>query len=71
MHWEGNALLLARDHLDRPGVGADKDHLLRCEPLRRRLADAGFALVVGRILRRPLLEQVDPAGVQEHRVGLA
>jgi hypothetical protein len=31
----------------------------------------GSPFVVGRVLRRPLFEQVTPAGVDEHRVGFA
>ena len=31
-------------------------------------AEARFAAVVGRVLRRELLEQVAPAGVDEHRI---
>ena len=71
VHRERLVRVLAGDHLDRPGVGADHDHLLRCQPLRRRLADARLAAVVGRVLRRELLEQVAPAGVDEHRVAFA
>ena len=68
---ECDVLILARQHLDPPGVAADDNHLLRCEPHRRRIGDPGFAAVVGRILGRILLEQVTPAGVDEHRVTLA
>ena len=36
--WTGKAIfrVLAGNDLDRPGVGADENHLLRREPLRRR-----------------------------------
>src|SRR4029077_5316243 len=63
--------VLTRDDLDRPGVAADRDDVLRDEPLGRVLAGAGLARVVERVLRRELLEEVAPAGVDDDDVTLA
>src|SRR5439155_7710902 len=59
---------LFRSH--HPGVRPDRDDLLRDEPLRGVLADPGRSGVEDGVLRRVLLEEVAPAGVDDHDVAL-
>src|SRR4029450_5067455 len=54
-----------------PGVAPARDDLLGDEPRGGVLADAGLARVVQRVLRRELLEEIAPAGVDDDDVTLA
>ena len=56
--------VFAGDHLDRPGVDADKHDLLVRPASRGGLADARLSAVVVRVLGRILQEQIVPAGVE-------
>ena len=47
--WESLGGVLAGGYFDRPCVGAGDSHLLRCQPLSCRLADAGLATAVSQI----------------------
>src|SRR3954454_14308669 len=71
VHRESDLLVFTGYHLNRSGVATDHAWLLRGEPFRCRVGDARLAAIIGRVLRRKLLEQIAPSGIDKYCVALA